>query len=365
MIVRFFLVLVVCGAIGGALFMLQQRKAEELAAMSQQAFPPAAISVAEVRAEQWRQSLFAVGSVAAEQGIDVVAPLPGSVIALHFESGQVVRRGQKLLSMDIGIQVAELDGLKAALDLREVQFERAKRLLKERQISQSDYDAARAARDEAEAAVHAKEAYIARKTVYAPFDGQLGIRQIGLGTYLEPGDPIVPLQMLDPIHVDYALPEQFLSRLEVGQTVEVRVPAWPDAVFTGRITAFDPGIDPGTRNVRIRATLANPEHRLRPGMFAEVSTIESNARAVNALPETAVTYSPYGNSLFVVLERDGATTVERRQVQTGEVRDGRVEIRSGVGAGDRVVAVGQNKLRNGMPVTVVETMDTALAEEAP
>lgn len=366
MLVRAFLMLVVVGVIGGAVYMLQEKKAAELAAMSERAFPPAAVTVAEVAHETWRQTLFAVGSMAAEQGIDVVAPLPGSVIELKFESGQLVKRGQPLLAMDVGIQLAELEGLKAALELAEVQFERATRLRKEKQISQSDYDAAQSTLNEARAAVEAKRAYIVRKTVYAPFDGVLGIRMIGLGTYLEPGDPIVPLTMLDPIHVDYALPEHLLSRLSVGQMVEVSVPAWPGEKFAGRITAFDPDIDRATRNVKIRATLPNPDHRLRPGMFAEVWTIDARAREVLTLPQTAVTYSPYGDTVFVVIEQDGKVMVERRQVQTGEVREGRVEVTAGAVSGDRVVAVGQNKLRNGMPVNVVpEETPVASAASTP
>ncbi|MGR8920305.1 MAG: efflux RND transporter periplasmic adaptor subunit [Gammaproteobacteria bacterium] len=364
MIVRLLLIVLVLGGVGGAVFLLKEQKAAEMAAMSGRSFPPSAVSVAEVTEERWRETLFAVGSVAAEQGIEVNAPLPGTVVAIHFESGQDVRRGQKLVTQDVGIQMAELEGLEATLELREVQFERSKKLLRDKQISQSDYDAARSALDEAAAAVAAKRAFIARKTVYAPFDGTLGIRMIDLGTYLEPGDAIVPLQMLDPIHVDYALPEQFLSRLSVGQTVEVTVPAYPDERFTGTITAFDPGIDPGTRNVRIRATIRNPDKRLRPGMFAEVLTIERNDKPVAALPETAVTYSPFGNTVFVVLEGDAGLTVERRQIETGKVRDGRVEILAGLAPGDRVVAVGQNKLRNGMPVSVVEDEPPVLAEDA-
>lgn len=365
MIVRILLILLVAAGAYGAVQYLQEKKAAELEAMSARSFPPAAVSAVEARAAQWRQSLFAVGTLEAEQGIDVVAPLPGSVIELNFESGQRVKRGDPLLHMDVGIQMAELAGLEAALELRTVQFERAKKLVKENQMSESDYDAARAARDEAEAALEAKRAYIVRKTVYAPFDGTLGIRMIDLGTYLEPGDPIVPLQSLDPIHVDYALPEHFLGRLQVGQRVEIRVPAWAGETFSGAITAFDPGIDPATRNVRIRATLPNPDHRLRPGMFAEVLTIEDAAKDVLVLPETAVTYSPYGNTVFVIVEVDGRTTVERRQVLTAEVRDGTVAIETGLVAGDRVVAVGQNKLRNGMPVNIAEAATAAVGSDEP
>jgi len=354
--IRILLIAVVLGLTGAAIHYIQQRKAAEITAMGSRSAAPAAVSVATVETEGWRQSLFAVGTLVADQGIDVTAPLPGTVVEIMFESGQAVRRGQVLLGMDVGIQLAEVEGLQAALDLRKSQYARSQTLRASKQISQSDYDAARAALDEAEAALKARQAFIARKTVYAPFDGVLGIRGIDLGAYLEPGDPIVQLQALAPIHVDYAVPEQHLGRLSVGQTVEIAVPAYPGEKFSGRITAFEPGIDPATRSLRTRATLPNADHRLRPGMFAEVWSVEDEAKAVLALPETAVTYSPYGNTVFVVVSTGDAATVERRQVQTGEIRNGRVEIVAGLERGDRVVAVGQNKLRNGMAVEVVETI---------
>ena len=365
MVKRIVLIVIVVALVGGATYALRMNKMSEMAAMRDRAFPPAAVAVAEVQSESWRQSLFAVGSIAAEQGIDVTAPLPGTVVDITFESGEQVKHGDVLVKMDVVVDMAQLDGLIAARKLRALQFERAKKLLDDRQISQSDYDAARAALDEADANMKAKKALIARKRVYAPFDGTLGIRMIDLGEYLEPGDPVVPLQMLDPIHVDYALPEHFLSRLSINQAIEIKVSAYPGELFQGQITAFDPGIDPNTRNVRIRATIANPDRRLRPGMFAEVWTIEPVHKEVLSLPETAVTYSPFGDTVYVVNEKDGATVVERLQVHTGEVRDGRVEITSGLALGERVVSVGQNKLRNGMPVQVVENVSAALASESP
>jgi membrane fusion protein, multidrug efflux system len=364
MIKRLLLIVLVLAMVGGAVYALKLRKAEELAGMSQRVVPPAAVSVVEVRQVRWRQSLFAVGSVAAEMGINVNAPLPGTVVSIHFESGQKIKRGDVLIAQDVGVQMAELDGLIASQALRELQFERSKKLLKDRQISQSDFDAARAALDEAKALAEAKRAYIVRKKVYAPFDGTLGIRMVDLGTYLEPGDPIVPLHMLDPIHVDYAVPEQFLSRLAVGQEIEIAVPAYPGEKFFGQITAFDPDIDRATRNVRIRATFSNPDRRLRPGMFAEVTTLDGELRSVSSLPQTAVTYSPYGDAVFAVVSNGGETVVERRQIETGEVRHGRVEIVSGIAVGSRVVAAGQNKLRNGMLVNVTETINNSAGTDA-
>jgi membrane fusion protein (multidrug efflux system) len=365
MLKRFILIVLVVGAVGGAMWALKQHKQATLAGMGRQQPPPATVSAASVTAGEWRQTLFAVGTLAAEQGIDVTVPLPGTLVGIHFESGQKVQRGQVLASQDIGVQEAELAGLEATLALRELQLARATKLVNERQVSQADYEAALAARDEAAALVRTRQAIIDRKQVYAPFDGVLGIRVADLGDYLEPGDPIVPLEMLDPIHVDYALPEQFLDRLAAGQPVEIEVPAHPGERFVGRISALAPGVDRATRTVRIRATFANPDYRLRPGMFARVWTVEATPRAVLTLPETAVTYSPYGSSVFVVLEGDGGATVERRQVETGEVRNGKVEVLSGLTAGARVVAVGQNKLRNGSAVSVTDEVVERVSEAAP
>ena len=206
------------------------------------------------------------------------------------------------------------------------------------------------------AAVAAKTAYITRKTVYAPFDGLLGIRMIDMGSYLNPGDPIVPLHTVNPIHVDYALPEKFIGRIFVGQIVEVEVAAYPGKKFVGRIKAFDPAIDASTRNVKIRASFDNKKGLLRPGMFAEVLTIDAKTKKVIVLPDTAITYSPYGNTLFVVRKGQGGLTVQKQQIQVGKVQGRFVEIISGIEIGEKVVAVGQNKLRNGMAVVIAESL---------
>ncbi len=354
---RLLMIAIVLAATAWAIQSLQEKRQSEIEALSSRTMPPVAVMALDVEADFWRQTLFAVGSLVAENGVEVVAALPGSIIDIDFESGQLARRGDVLAKMDVGISIAELEGLKATRELRGLQFKRAEKLFHEKQVSQSDFEAARAALDEARAAVGAKQAFIERKRIYAPFDGVLGIRKVNLGDYLEPGDPVVSLHALSPIHVDYALPEQNLGRLSLGQRVEVTVPAYPDEVFVGSISAFDSEIDPRTRNIRIRATLENAERRLRPGMFAEVSTIETEARPVLCLPQTAVTYSPYGSTVFVVVDQDGTTTVEKRTIETGEIRAGLVEIVKGLELGQRVVAVGQNKMRSGMQVKVIETAE--------
>jgi membrane fusion protein (multidrug efflux system) len=225
-------------------------------------------------------------------------------------------------------------------------------LLKDRSVSQSEYDQTRAQLDIAEAAVAAERAAIAKKKIRAPFAGQLGISDINLGEYLSPGAGIVSLQTLDPVYVDYTLPERHFEQIGVGQKILVNVQAFPGRIFEGRISAINPGIDPGTRSARLRATLANPEQLLRHGMFAEVRTVLPARDDILTLPRTAVTYNPYGESVFVILEKDGNRVVERRSIRTGEVRDGRVEIVSGLEPGEQVVSAGQVKLRNGQAVIV-------------
>ena len=314
--------------------------------------PPTVVTVVRAEAEEWQSSMGSVGSLVAEQGINVTAPLPGTTIKIHFESGQDVRAGEPLISQDIGVPSAELAGLEATLQLRRSQFQRASKLYESKQISKSDLDDSAALLKEAKAAVEAKSALIARKTVYAPFGGTLGIRMIDLGSYLNPGDPIVPLYMRDPIHVDYFLPEKFISRVFVGQEVEVNVPAHPGQKFSGKITAYDPVIDRRTRNIKIRATIKNSEGLLKPGMFAKVSTVDSTQKKVIILPSTAVTYSPYGNTLFVIKEVSEGLVVQKEQVKIGEMKGEYVQIIEGIKVGARVVAVGQNKLRNGMRVSI-------------
>ena len=324
--------------------------------------PPTPVTVVRAEKKDWQSSIGSVGSLVAEQGINVTAPLPGTTIKIHFESGQVIRAGEPLISQDIGVQSAELEGLEAKLQLRRSQFKRASKLYESRQISQSDLDDSATLLKEAQAAVVAKSAFITRKTVYSPFDGTLGIRMVDLGSYLNPGDPIVPLYMRDPIHVDYSLPEKFISRVFVGQEVEVNVAAYPGQKFSGKITAYDPVIDIRTRNIKIRATIKNSEGYLKPGMFATVSTVDAAQKSVIILPTTAVTYTPYGNTLFVINESSEGLVVQKEQVEIGEVKGEYVQITDGIKVGDRVVAVGQNKLRNGMKVSISGTVSIAIGD---
>jgi membrane fusion protein (multidrug efflux system) len=351
MIKRYIIVLLLIGLIFGALGWFKYQQIQQSAA-ARKPPPPPLVAVTEVRQETWQLFLSTVGSLVANAGIAVSNEVAGVVSAIHFESGQPVHKGQPLLDLDAGADRAELQGLEAARRLAQIKFQRAAKLLPERSMSQADYDEARATLDGAEAQVRAKQALIDKKHIQAPFAGVLGIRQADPGQYLPAGTPVVPLQALDPVHVDFALPERHLAALAVGQAVQVRVQAWPETLFAGTITALSPGIDSATRSLRIRATLENPDRQLRPGMFAEVQVVLPEADPVLTLPDTAITYNPYGDSVFLIQDGAEGLTVQRRQVETGPVRDGRVQIRTGLAPGERVVGAGQVKLRNGIRVTL-------------
>ena len=324
------LVLLALGLVLGGMFGWKSWQGQQAATLARMPPPPATVAAAEVQVESWQPYLQAVGSLVANQGILVTTEVAGKVSEIRFESGQQVEAGTQLLQLDESIDRAELEGIVAERRLAQLQFKRREELVEKKTISRSDYDEAQLRLENATAQLATKQAQIAKKRITAPFSGLLGIRQVDLGEYLQPGAAIVPLQALDPLFVDYALPERHLDQVSVGQAVEIEVQAFPGEIFTGRISALNPGIDPGTRSLRIRATLKNPQSRLRPGMFAQVRTVLPQRTGVLTLPRTAITYNPYGDSVFVILEVETGTTVQRRPVETGAVRNERVEIVEGL-----------------------------------
>lgn len=351
MLLRILLVLLFLGAILGGIFGWKHYQMQQQAAMGGPP-PPPVVAAAEVTEEDWQPRLSAVGTLVAPQGIFVTNEVSGQVREIHFESGQEVSKGDLLIQLDDSVDQADLGGLLAQRDLARVKLGRFAKLIKDRSASQSDYDEAKAELDGAEAAVAAKQALIAKKRITAPFDGRLGIRIADLGEYLAPGSQIVPLNALNPIYADYALPERHLPAIDVGQQAVVTVAAYPGREFLSTISAINPGVEEKTRTVKVRATLDNAEGLLRPGMFAEVATILPARQRLLTLPRTAITFAPYGDTVFLVEEKDGQTLVQRRQVTTGNAREGRVEIVEGLAAGDRVVIAGQVKLRNEQAVTI-------------
>jgi membrane fusion protein (multidrug efflux system) len=352
MFVRFLLVLLVIAAVVGGLAYLKYTQIQKEIAMFSQPMPAPVVDVAEVRETQWSPSLEAVGSVAPVQGVLVSNQVAGQVKEIRFDSGANVKEGQTLVLLDDDVDQADLVGLEAAERLAEIKLKRNSTLLRDRAVSQGDVDELTAQLDQARAQVKSKEATIGKKVIRAPFDGQLGIRQVNLGQFLPEGTPIVQLEALDPIYVDYALPEREIGSLKVGQGVRVRVAAHPDEEFQGTISAITPGIEKGTRSVQVRAQFANPETKLRPGMFARVETMLPVQERVLTLPREAVTFNTYGVSVFLVEETDGKLAVQRRQIQTGTVRGDEVEVLSGLKAGDRVVSAGQVKLMNDQAIQI-------------
>ncbi len=317
-----------------------------------QGFPPSVISATEVSEEQWQPTLRSVGSLVAVNGIDVSTEVSGIVSEVVFQSGQPVKQGQELIRLDDSVDQAALEALRAERKLADVQFKRASDLLKKRVTSRSEYDEAKAKYEAAHARVKQQEAVIKRKVIRAPFAGLAGIRRVDLGQYIEAGEAIVSLQALHPIFVDYALPERYLTRIEPGQKVRVRLDAVPERHFEGEVSAVNSGVDTGTRTLKVRATLDNADHIMRPGMFAEVTTVTGEARPVMTVPRTAISFNTYGNFVFVIDEKTpDQLTVKRTPLETGEIREGRVVVK-GLQAGSRVVRAGLVKLRDGMPVKI-------------
>ena len=324
--------------------------------------PPDTVTTMTVRSESWETSLSAVGSLTAVQGVTVAAELSAKVVEIAFEPGAKVKRGDLLIRQDTSVEAAQLPGAEAQVTLTESVLARDAEMLKDKIISQADYDAAVAGHRQAMAQVEILRATIAKKTVRAPFGGRLGVRQVNLGQTLREGDPIVTLQSLDPIYVNFALPQQELSRLGVGLPVRVTSDALPGTAIRGRITTVNPLVDAETRNVQLQATVANAAETLRPGMFVNTAVGLPVRRKVVAIPATSVLYAPFGDSVFVVTDDNvvkGGKALRQQFVRLGERRGDFIAVTDGLKEGVTIVSTGVFKLRNGQPVVV----DNKLAPE--
>lgn len=317
--------------------------------------PPETVTTAVVKSESWGSALTAVGSLTAVQGVTVASELAGKVVQIAFRAGGPVRKGDLLVRQDTATEEAQLPGAVAQTELAKSVLARDAKMLAKKIISQADYDAAQAAYEQAKAQADGIRTTIAKKTIRAPFTGRLGIRQANLGQMLKEGDPIVTLQQLDPIYVDFSLPQQELSRLRPGLPVKVTSDALPGTTVTGRLTAISPLVDADTRNVKLQATLVNRGERLRPGMFATVAVVLPTSLQVLAIPATAVLYAPYGDSVFVVTDdtaHKGGKVLRQQFVRLGEKRGDFVAVVSGLTAGETIVSTGVFKLRNGQAAVV-------------
>jgi membrane fusion protein, multidrug efflux system len=318
--------------------------------------PPEAVTTFVAKAEQWPTTLSAIGTVAAVQGVVVSADLPGIVEKISFESGLQVRAGDVLVLLDMKQERAQLAAAEAQLELTRVSLNRQKRLVETEIGAQADLDTADANFKAAEAKVGELRATIERKTIRAPFAGVLGIRQINLGQYLQSGSPVVPLQSLQPIYVNFSVPQQEIARLRVGG--EVKVTSNEKGVSaSGKITAIDTVIDPATRNIEAQATLANADGKLRPGMFVETAMQFGSVNDIIAIPASSINHAPYGDSVFIVSELkdpQGRTYrgVRQQFVKIGAGRGDQIAVLSGLKPGEEVVTSGVFKLRNGAAVQV-------------
>ncbi|RJQ81467.1 MAG: efflux RND transporter periplasmic adaptor subunit [Desulfobacteraceae bacterium] len=350
---------VVIGLLGGSK-VLQIRRM--MAQGAQFTPPPETVTVAEVAADQWETLLTAVGSLEAVQGITVTAELSGKVVQVAFEPGTKVNAGDLLVQQDTSTEEAQLRSADASAALAKVNFERIQKLLPDRVVSQSDYDRADAELKQALAQRDNIRAMIEKKTIRAPFAGRLGIRRVNLGQILNNGDPIVSLQALDPIFVNFSLPQQQLAEIREGLSVRITNDVLAAPGIEGKITAINPEVDSATRNVRLQATVSNSTERLRPGMFVNVAVVLPGKEVVLAVPATSILYAPYSNSVFVVEEGkqdQPGKTVRQQFVELGERRGDFVAVRSGVHEGEMVVSTGVFKLRNGQSVVVDNRLSPA------
>ena len=348
--------LVILIAILAAVKALQIRKMID---QGKKMVPPAeTITSAQVKADSWETALTAVGTLNAVQGVTVAAELSGKVVKIAFEPGTAVHKGDLLLKQDTTSEEAQLPGALSQVNLVRANLKRANQLLAEGIIAQADHDTAVANADQAQAQADNIRATIAKKAIRAPFSGRLGIRQANLGQILREGDPIVTLQALDPIYVDFTLPQQQLSQIHPGLPVRVTGDALPGETIEGRISAINPQVDADTRNIKVEATLSNRAEKLRPGMFVNVAVGLPVRQQVLSIPATAVLYAPYGDSVFVVEEKKddkvgkGGKALRQQFVRLGEKRGDFVAVTSGLKDGETIVSTGVFKLRNGQSVVI-------------
>jgi membrane fusion protein, multidrug efflux system len=370
MIKRMLFMLVLVGVVLGGLFGFKAFVGGKIKeAMASMADLPQTVSAAKAASSDWQPRIDAVGSLRAVRGADLSLEVAGMVEEITFQSGDEVQAGQVLLRLRDEDDVAKLQSLEATAQLARITYDRDVKQLKAQAISQAIVDNDEANLRNAKAQVAQQKAMVDKKTLRAPFAGRLGLRQVDLGQYLSAGTVIATLQSLDPIFVDFLLPQQSVAQLSVGQTVRVKVDAFPGREFAGKITAINPKVETASRNIQVRATLPNRDQKLLPGMFATVELETGAPQRLVTLPQTAVSYNPYGSLVYIVDDKTkdagGKPHPFARQVfvTTGATRGDQVAILKGVSEGDTVVTSGQVKLRNGVPLAIdnriVPTNDAA------
>ena len=320
--------------------------------------PPTTVSSAVAKEEDWAPVLSAIGSVSAVQGAVVSTELGGVVAQVNFQNGGEAKKGEMLLKLDSSAEEAQLHTAEADLELARANLQRTQDLATRKVVSKQELDAAQSAFGQKQGSVDNMRSFITKKQVRAPFDGQLGIRQVNVGQSIDARTPIVQLTALDPVYVDFSLPQQELPKLGTGFETRVRTDALPGRELKGKLTAINSMVDAATRNVGVQATFENPDHALKPGMFVKVEVVLPDKSKTLVIPGSAVSYAPYGNSVFVIDKKTDPKTGKESQdlrqafVRIGESRGDFVSVTEGLNAGDVVVSTGVFKLRNGMPVTI-------------
>ena len=368
MIIMLIAVVIVFGGVFGFQLFKAAMIKKFMAAMSA---PPQTVSTVTAHSSSWQPTIEAVGSLRAVRGADLSLEVPGVVDTISFNSGDDVKEGAVLLKLRSDDDAAKLESLQATADLSQLTLDRDLKQWKIQAVSQATIDTDRANLKNAQAQVAQQQAILDKKTLRAPFAGHLGIRAIDLGQYLGPGTTIVTLQALDPIYLDFFVPQQGIDQVQLGQSLTVRIDAFKEQTFTGEISAINPKIDANTRNVQVRATLKNPDHKLLPGMYATVAINTGAPQNYITLPQTAITYNPYGDTVYVVESKSGETdgkpqqmTARQTFVTTGPTRGDQVAILKGINEGETIVTSGQIKLHNGSPV-LVDNSAAPTADAAP
>jgi membrane fusion protein (multidrug efflux system) len=360
---RMIIMLLLAGVIFGGIFGFQAFKGHMMKKfMSSMGNAPQTVSTFTAAYQEWQPKIEAVGSLHAIEGVEVSPEVTGIVSAIHFEQGQDIKQGTVLVELVADNDIARLHTLQAAASLAKTTYERDKEQFEFKAVSQQQLDADKASLAQADASVAEQQALVNKKFIRALFSGRTGVRLVSVGQYLNAGTPVVSLQKLDPIYLDFSVPQQSISIVKVGQKVTATTDAYPGEVFSGKVSVINPEVDSATLNVKVRAELSNPRHQLLPGMYATVDISSGKPERHITLPQTAVTYNPYGNIVFLVeqqgVDDKGKAKLVAKQVfvTTGDTRGDQVAILKGLKEGDTVVSAGQVKLHNGSPVAVNNTI---------
>jgi membrane fusion protein (multidrug efflux system) len=354
---RLIIVVLAAGVLLAAIVGFNTWKANFVAKLRlKNAAPPQTVTAVSAQASDWQPEVSAVGSLRAVRGVDVTTEVTGLVRTLRFKSGDEVQNGQVLVELNADAEIAQQHALEAAADLSSTVYERDKAQYEAQAISKAQLDADAADLKNRRAQAAAQAALVAKKTLRAPFAGRLGITTVNPGQYLNTGDKVVTLQAVDPVYVDFKLPQQQLALITNGLPVNLTTDAFADVKFAGKITAIDPRVDAGTRNFQAEATIPNPERRLMPGMFGRVAVLAGDVKRYVTLPQTSITYNPYGATVFLAQKKPGGTgnelIAQQSFVTLGPTRGDQVAVLRGVREGDLVVTSGQLKLNNGTPLLV-------------